>query len=195
MLFAQLAEATVVVEGIRVWRAPDHTRIVLDLSGPVEHVIAPLINPERLVLDIPNTRIQANPDALPLADTPVAKIRSAMHNQTDLRMVFDLKTKVQPRSFTLKPHGGNRDRLVLDFYDIKDAKPEKSPERVESVSATPAPIAIPPQTTVKIPTTGAGQRNIIIAVDAGHGGEDPGAIGPGRLREKDITLAISKQLV
>jgi N-acetylmuramoyl-L-alanine amidase len=66
MLFAQLAEATVVVEGIRVWRAPDHTRIVLDLSGPVEHVIAPLSNPERLVLDIPNTRIQANPDALPI---------------------------------------------------------------------------------------------------------------------------------
>jgi len=196
MLFAQLAEATVVVEGIRVWRAPDHTRIVLDLSGPVEHVIAPLSNPERLVLDIPNTRIQANPDALPLADTPVAKIRSAMHNQTDLRMVFDLKTKVQPRSFTLKPHGGNRDRLVVDLYDIKGTTPAASTARVESVSPAPTATRLPPSTPpVNVSAAPAGQRNIVIAVDAGHGGEDPGAIGPGRLREKDITLDISKQLV
>ncbi len=198
LLLAQLAQAAVVIEGIRVWRAPDHTRIVLDLSGPVDHVIAPLSNPERLVLDIPNTRIQANPDTLPLADTPVVKIRSATHNQTDLRLVFDLKNKVQPRSFTLKPHGGNRDRLVVDLYDIKgtSAPPAATAARIESVPPAPTATALPPQTPpVNLPAAPAGQRNIIIAVDAGHGGEDPGAIGPGRLREKDITLDISKQLV
>jgi N-acetylmuramoyl-L-alanine amidase len=193
-LSASLAQA-VVIEGIRVWRAPDHTRIVLDLSGPVEHVIAPLTNPDRLVLDIANASLPTNPADLPLANTPVSKIRTAVQNQTDLRIVFDLKTKVQPRSFTLKPHAGNRDRLVVDLYDVGSTSPAAATTaRVESVPATAPQIVVPPQTTVKIESP-AGQRNIVIAIDAGHGGEDPGAIGPGRLREKDITLDISKQLV
>lgn len=190
-------QAAVVVEGIRVWRAPDHTRIVLDLSGPVEHIIAPLSDPERLVLDIANARLQADPNTLPLTNTPVAQIRTAMQNQSDLRMVFDLKAKVQPKSFTLKPHAGNRDRLVLDLYDTEPvpAPSALQPERESIAAVPPPPVALPTQTPVKIQTPVAGQRNVVIAVDAGHGGEDPGAIGPGRLREKDVTLDISKQLV
>lgn len=185
------------IEGVRVWRAPDHTRIVLDLSGPVEYVIAPLSNPERLVLDIANASLQLDPDTLPLGDTPVEKIRTAVHNQTDIRLVFDLKAKVQPRSFLLKPHAGNRDRLVLDLYDTAPTQTAsaESTAVVKPVAATSPSIAptIPP--TVKSAPAVRGQRDIIIAVDAGHGGEDPGAIGPKRLREKDVTLSIAKELV
>ncbi|HTF84857.1 MAG TPA: N-acetylmuramoyl-L-alanine amidase, partial [Cellvibrio sp.] len=189
---------------MRIWRAPDHTRIVLDLSGPVDHVIAPLGNPERLVLDIPGAALKADPKELPLADTPVVQIRTAVQNQTDIRIVFDLKTRVQPRSFLLKPFAGNSDRLVLDLYDIV---PEQTAATTTPTATTPAkPAATPaadnvpvpavsPQAAVKTQASVAGERDIIIAVDAGHGGEDPGAIGPKRLREKDVTLAISKELV
>src|SRR5690606_27990936 len=117
LLMTSLVEAAT-VEGVRVWRAPDHTRIVLDLSGPVNHVVAPLTNPERLVLDISGVKLKADLSQLPLSNTPVAQIRTSVHNGTDLRMVFDLKAKVDPRSFSLKPHAGNSDRLVLDFYDL-----------------------------------------------------------------------------
>lgn len=201
-----------VVEGMRIWRAPDHTRIVLDLSGPVDHVIAPLANPERLVLDITGAELKANPGDLPLADTPVAQIRTAVQNKTDIRIVFDLKTKVQPRSFLLKPYAGNSDRLVLDLYDVEptatSATPAATTKTTAAVPAVPAGAAPPanatqvipipatsPQAAIKTQAAVSGERDIIIAVDAGHGGEDPGAIGPNRLREKDVTLAISKELV
>lgn len=217
MLFAPLVQATV-IEGMRVWRAPDHTRIVLDLSGPVEHVIAPLGNPERLVLDLANARLQANPNELALADTPVVQIRTSVYNTSDVRIVFDLKAKVQPRSFLLKPFAGNSDRLVIDLYDIVPTEQPATQSVVSSPAIPPAdsksippevapvvlktvPQTVPqsasqavPQLAVKTQAT-VGPRDIIIAVDAGHGGEDPGAIGPGRLREKDVTLDISKQLV
>lgn len=196
LLLASLAHAAA-IEGIRVWRAPDHTRIVLDLSGPVDYVIAPLANPERLVLDISNANLQLDPDTLPLGDTPVEKIRTAVQNQTDLRLVFDLKTKVQPRSFLLKPHAGNRDRLVLDLYDIAPTQnaPAQTAAIVESVPAASPSVTPAPAPGIKTVAPVTGQRDIIIAIDAGHGGEDPGAIGPGRLREKDVTLAIAKELV
>lgn len=199
-LLLTLQAHAAVIEGMRIWRAPDHTRIVLDLSGPVDHVIAPLSNPERLVLDISGAQLRANPDSLPLMDTPVEKIRTGIQNQTDVRLVFDLKTKVQPRSFLLKKHAGNPDRLVLDFYDLAPVPQvsETVGARIEPPSATPAVKVVtqPVQReTVKTLPQISGQRNIIVAVDAGHGGEDPGAMGPGRLREKDVTLDIAKQLV
>jgi N-acetylmuramoyl-L-alanine amidase len=201
-----------VIEGMRIWRAPDHTRIVLDLSGPVTHVIAPLSNPERLVLDITGAQLRASADTLPIADTPIGQIRTAVQNKTDVRMVFDLKTKVQPRSFLLKPHAGNPDRLVLDFYDITPEQTQSTANSNTTTTASPV-VSAPPVSTpvVSRPVVSAppitaqptatltqaitGQRDIVIAVDAGHGGDDPGAIGPGRLREKDVTLAIAKELV
>lgn len=190
------AQATV-IEGVRVWRAPDHTRIVLDLNGPVEHVIAPLSNPERLVLDIANVQLKADIDQLALADTPILKIRTAIQNKTDVRMVFDLKTKLHPHSFLLKPYAGNSDRLVLDLYDTASAAPAAA-KTAEIPAQQPKPVATPPPATpptVKSKAEARGHRNIIIAVDAGHGGEDPGAIGPKKLFEKHVTLSISKELV
>jgi N-acetylmuramoyl-L-alanine amidase len=109
-------------------------------------------------------------------------------------MVFDLKTKVTPNSFALKAHGEMHDRLVLDFYDIPG-----SAVAVAEVAATQPITRLPEVKPEPVPVVPAqeitGNRSIVIAVDAGHGGEDPGAMGPNRVREKEVTLSIAKELV
>lgn len=208
VLVAQAAQSAT-VNGVRVWRAPDHTRIVLDLDAPVQHSLTLAGNPDRIILDVPNSKLQGDLSRLPLADTPVLVIRSYVHNKTDLRLVLDLKARVAPNSFSLKANAGMHDRLVIDLYD------EVSPAVTATLPATPAaaapvtnnkpvvvqPVAKPAPSTTQ-PTAPpevradlSGKRFIVIAVDAGHGGEDPGAMGPNRIREKEVTLAIAKDLV
>jgi len=160
------------VRDVRLWRAPDHTRIVFDLSGPVDHRLIELSGPDRIVLDLEQTRLGADLTELQLADTPVAKVRSGIRDGHDLRVVFDLHAAVDPRSFSLQANAQAGDRLVLDLYD-------------RQVRATPA---------AKKSVQQSARRDIVIAIDAGHGGEDPGALGPGRVREKDVVLAIAREL-
>ncbi|MCQ3829203.1 N-acetylmuramoyl-L-alanine amidase [Microbulbifer elongatus] len=159
------------VEGVRLWRAPDHTRLVFDLDGPAEHKLFTLKNPDRVVIDVSGASLSAAVDNLPLADTPIAGVRHATKNKRDLRVVLDLKQPVNPRSFALRRHEALPDRLVIDLHD-RDKVEEKTIEQVQV----------------------SGKKDIVIAIDAGHGGEDPGALGPGGLREKDVVLAISKYL-
>lgn len=173
-LFAQSLLAAD-VKTIRLWQAPDHTRLVFDLSGPITHKVFALQNPSRLVLDIPSSKMKANTSAIDLKGSPVTAVRSGVRNSKDLRIVLDLNKKVQPRSFELKPNDKYGHRLVVDLHNAQ-SKPTAS---VKSTLATKQ----------------ANQyRDIIIAIDAGHGGEDPGAIGPGRVREKDVVLSIAKEL-
>ncbi|GAB2511582.1 N-acetylmuramoyl-L-alanine amidase [Microbulbifer agarilyticus] len=159
------------VEGVRLWRAPDHTRLVFDLDGPAEHKLFTLKNPDRVVIDLSGAKLSAAIDNLPLADTPIAGVRHATQNQQDLRVVLDLKQPVNPRSFALRRHEQLPDRLVIDLHDRGKVE-EKTIQQVQV----------------------SGQKDIVIAIDAGHGGEDPGALGPGGLREKDVVLAISRYL-
>lgn len=163
---------SVEVDDVRLWRAPDHTRIVFDLSGPTEHKLIVLDNPGRIVLDVENARIKASITDLKLEGTPVQLVRTGVRDGDDLRVVLELNAAVKPRSFFLKANEQAGDRLVLDLYD-------KAP-RAEAVATKSV------QHNDK--------RDIIIAIDAGHGGEDPGAIGPNRSREKDVVLAIAKEL-
>lgn len=222
VVLAQAAQSAT-VNGVRVWRAPDHTRFVLDLDAPVQHSLTFANNPDRIILDIPASSLNAGLNTLPLADTPVLAVRSYVQNKTDLRLVLDLKTKIAPNSFLLKAHSGMHDRLVIDLYDepataanTATAVAEK-PAVAPVAAAAPAnknPVAVNPATTtaaapkpatavttVAEPTPAPavvdlqGKRTIVIAVDAGHGGEDPGAMGPNRIREKEVTLAIAKELV
>jgi len=161
------------INAVRLWRAPDNTRLVFDLSAPVEHRIFTLTAPDRLVIDISNARLRADIDDVELKGSPIQAIRTGVQEQTGLRVVLDLSTAVKPRSFVLKPNDTYGDRLVLDLYDTTTAVSE-------------------PVKTVE--TTVTEKRDIVIAIDAGHGGEDPGAIGPGRVREKDVVMAIAKEL-
>jgi len=162
------------IENVRIWPAPDHTRIVFDLDKPVGHKVFSLSGPDRLVIDLDNASTKADIESLSLKDTPIGKIRTAVKNGSDMRVVLDLNNKVQPRSFLLKPNKQYGDRLVVDLvYKEKSSKPKV----VTKPAANPA-----------------GARDIIIAIDAGHGGEDPGAIGPGRVREKTVVLAIAKKV-
>jgi len=162
------------VHDVRLWRAPDHTRIVLDMSAPAEHRVLALQNPDRIVLDVSNAALRASTADLDLDDTPIARIRSGVREGSDLRLVFDLRASVTPRSFAIEANAQAGDRLVLDMHD---ALPDQrdGPPAAQSVSDDE-------------------RRDIIIAIDAGHGGEDPGALGPGGLREKDVVLAIAKEL-
>ena len=165
-----LAQASAAIEGVRLWRAPDHTRLVFDLSGPIEHKIFPLNNPDRLVIDMPAVVNQGSFAGLDLTQTPIRQIRSGAQNNS-LRVVLDMNSAVNPRSFVLKKNEQYGDRLVVDLYDQSLAV-EKT---LEDVAEDP-------------------RRDIIVAIDAGHGGEDPGAIGPKRIQEKKVVMAISREL-
>ena len=160
------------IEGVRLWRAPDHTRLVFDLSAKVEHKIFTLANPQRLVIDVKQAAFASKPSTLKLANTPIAELRSAQFDGDSLRIVLELREKINPRSFVLESNDQYGDRLVIDLYD-RDKKTAK---------------------TVGDVLAGQKARDIVIAIDAGHGGDDPGASGPKRLREKNVVLAISRSL-
>jgi N-acetylmuramoyl-L-alanine amidase len=167
-----LAAAGISVDGVRTWPAPDHTRIVFDVSGPVKHRIFQLTNPRRLVVDLSGAKMVANSVNVAPVDSQVSGIRYGTRNDSDLRVVLDLKSPVQPKSFLLEPNEKYGYRLVVDV------RPRRNKPRVVA-------------TSVRRSTS---LRPVVIAIDAGHGGEDPGASGPGGTREKDITLSVSKKL-
>ena len=159
------------IDDIRLWRAPDHTRVVFDLSAPADHKLMSLTNPNRLVVDFSNSSLKAETASVDLQNSPVSRIRSGVKDKTGLRVVLDLNADVKARSFLLKANGQKGDRLVVDLYDREKTK--KVVKHVEQVNQ---------------------KRDIVIAIDAGHGGEDPGATGPNKLREKHVVLAIAKEL-
>ena len=159
---ARVFSETATVDGLRIWRAPDHTRLVFDLSKSVNHKVFPLANPDRLVIDIENVHLNTDTSTLDFTSSPITAIRSGVHEKKSLRFVLDLKQAIRPRSFSLASNEQYGDRLVVDLYD-HDKEVAKT---VEDVTAE------------------NNHRNIIVAIDAGHGGEDPGAIGPKRIQEK-----------
>ena len=159
------------IESVRLWRAPDSTRLVLDLSTAAEHNLFALQNPNRLVVDLSDSQLKTQFDKLDLANTPISGIRVAVRNKTDVRVVLDLKTTVSPKSFSLKANEQYSDRLVIDLFDKKRVVSRSVEEVVKKKN-----------------------RNIIIAIDAGHGGEDPGALGPRKVREKEVVFQIAKRI-
>ncbi|MDG5499316.1 N-acetylmuramoyl-L-alanine amidase [Marinobacter sp. BGYM27] len=172
---ASLAHAQTAVNSARVWPAPDHTRLVLDLGSSVEHSVFALENPSRLVIDIKDTSLKVALDRLDLDGSPIKRIRSARRNGNDLRVVLDLASDVKPRSFQLAPNQEYGHRLVVDLINenAPAQKPSSKPVLSESNDS---------------------KRDIIVMIDAGHGGEDPGASGPGGTREKDVVLKLAHQL-
>lgn len=161
------------VDAVRLWRAPDHTRVVLDLSGATDFSTLSLENPERFVVDLSQSRLSTSLTSLPLEGTPISRVRSGIRQGTDLRLVFDLSASVRTSVFLLPPNDTTGHRVVIDLFD---KTPTAEPKPVLSVESL------------------EGRRDIVIAIDPGHGGEDPGASGPGGLREKTVVLQIARRL-
>lgn len=175
MMTASLASAAAQVEGVRIWPAPDHTRLVLDTAGAVEHNVFSLSDPSRLVIDLKNVSLKTDFSKVDLEGSPIRRIRSARRNGNDLRVVLDLASDIKPRSFALEPNQQYGHRLVVDLIDEKGSRIERA-------------------TSPTVTQDSAGKRDIIVVIDAGHGGEDPGAIGPRGTREKDVVLKMAKTL-
>jgi N-acetylmuramoyl-L-alanine amidase len=179
-LLCGLAMASSDVSGVRVWSGPDNTRIVLDLSGAPKFSHFNLNKPNRLVLDLSSSKMLSDLSKVPLSGDLVKKIRpSTPKAKGDYRLVIELSQAVNPTVFALKPTGNYGHRLVIDLPDKAGSAQIKKQQQQISKAKTQQQLA--------------GNRDIIIAIDAGHGGEDPGAIGNKRTYEKHITLAIAKR--
>lgn len=162
------------VKDIRVWPEPDNTRIVFDLTGPVKYEILELKNPDRVVLDIKSSTLIAKTNKLSWQGTPVSQMRHGVRDGHDLRIVLDVSTKVKPEITQLSPNDAYGHRLVMDL---------------KTKSAVPIPRKEPVR-----PVATSGKGVFVVAIDAGHGGEDSGARGPSGTREKDVVLQISRAL-
>ncbi len=166
-------QAGVVVEEIRTWNGPDHTRVVFDLSAPVEHNLFILDGPHRAVVDLPNTAIAASLVEGIRDEGPIERVRTGRRGD-GTRVVFDLSQGLETESFLIAPNEKYGHRLVVDLQHGGQAADQ-------------------PRTPVYTADE-AGDRAFVVAIDAGHGGEDPGAIGPSGTYEKDIVLAVAKKL-
>lgn len=159
------------IDGIRVWPAPENTRIVFDLKTKPDYKYFTLSNPSRLVIDFKNTKNNAALKSLSDNDSRIKLFRtSTSKSKSSTRLVLELAKSYQLSVFPLAPAGQYGNRLVIDLYD----KNKKS------------------QPVAKIPPSG--KRDIVIAIVAGHGGEDPGSIGAKGSYEKRVTLSIAKKL-
>jgi N-acetylmuramoyl-L-alanine amidase len=171
ILLCTAAQAASTVENIRIWSENGKTRVVLDLSRPAAHNIFTLRGPDRLVVDLKSSRLADSLKTMPTGAGSVRAIRSALRANGQLRVVLDLNEAVRSRSFTAGPNSKYGDRLVIDLQR------SSSLHTVKTASDAYQP-----------------GRDVIVAIDAGHGGHDPGAIGRGKTREKDVALQISRTL-
>ncbi len=165
------------IEDVRFWRSPEYSRVVFDVDQRVEYSVFLLEDPARVVIDIADARMLGDTASLDFGDSPITGIRSARRNGSDTRVVLDLSRTVNPTSFTLAPNEQYGHRLVVDLYDLNRQTPVRDTREEPQA---------PPNNE---------RRDIVVAIDPGHGGDDPGAIGyDGDIREKDVVLAISRAL-
>jgi N-acetylmuramoyl-L-alanine amidase len=169
------------VRELQVQQSGDATQLVLDLSDAVEYSVFVLEDPHRVVIDLKHSRLQADTRSLSLRNLPVRAIRSAVRNTTDTRIVLDMDRPMNPSSSLRVSASGAGHRLVVDLYDIDKDVPARSARQGSAASAA-------------ISESGS-RRNIVVAIDAGHGGTDPGAIAyDGRIFEKEVAFSIARAL-
>jgi len=168
------ATAKVDVVDVRHWTAPDHTRIVVDLNQPAYYDIFELRKPDRLVIDVKDARSLLKKKEFVIHDQVVTKVRWGYFTPTTLRVVVDLVKPTRSKVFTLKKFQSKPDRLVIDVFrsDLELQEQEKrSAHKKRALTTTH-----------------------VVVIDPGHGGEDPGAVGPSGVYEKTVALHIAKKL-
>lgn len=215
--FIAAARAAEAVRAVRIWPAQDYTRLTLESRQPIRHNLLVVKNPERLVLDLQDVEyasvLKEITDKLDPKDPYIANLRAGRFMPGIVRLVLDLKQEIKPQIFLLKPVGEYGHRLVLDLYPMEPPDPlmalldkpaernaEPSPPvaiegRMEpAIRSPPAEPAEPARAAPAEKPRPEVVRLVTVALDAGHGGEDPGARGRGGSREKDITLTIARKL-
>ena len=201
-----------------MWPAEEYTRVTFETAKPVRHQFFEVPDPPRLVLDLEGVELDAELKSVVAKvredDPYIKQVRVAVNRPNVARVVFDLKSAVKPSVFPLAPAGEYRHRLVLDLYPEKPRDPllalvQPGPDPIGEIAKAPVvePAAAPELPVVRLdpgkaapakadarPGAPKVDRMVTIAVDAGHGGEDPRARGRRGTREKDVTLAIAKRL-
>ena len=184
------------VESLRLSHSNQATRLVFDLSDKTDYKIFTLQNPERLVIDLKSVQQAADIPLPEYGQTPINKIRYAQYNRNTLRVVLDLAKPLPYESQQLAPSDQRSHRLVVDLLNTSTQANAKKPS-ISSldkiVAAAPAPAKKAAPTSKKI-VKSTKRRDIIVAIDPGHGGKDPGAVGQRGTKEKDIVLSIAKRL-
>ncbi|HTT07886.1 MAG TPA: N-acetylmuramoyl-L-alanine amidase [Gammaproteobacteria bacterium] len=184
---------------MRVWPAPDNTRVVFDMSGPVKYEIFTIPDPNRVVIDVDQAQVIA-PLNKPGGDLRLLKgVRWGERPGGGLRMVLDVAHPVQVRTAMLNPNQQYGHRLLVDLVEqarASDVAPfAGTPLKAQPLTlASAAPSLSPALSATRSVSADNGSRDIVVAVDAGHGGDDPGATGSNGTREKDITLSIARRL-
>lgn len=217
LLWLPSANAAVTVSSTRLWPAQDYTRLTIESKQSIRYNMFTVSNPDRLVIDLEQVSLGKELDELTKkvgSDDPyISSIRVGQFKPGVVRLVLDLKTVINPQLFSLKPVGGYGHRLVLDVYPAEPIDPlmallqpsaEQAPLAV-TPPAVPADSPAPPIAPVvsDVPTPGEvppaaspelRARTIVVAIDAGHGGEDPGARGRRGTLEKNITLSVARKV-
>ncbi|HEY6093852.1 MAG TPA: N-acetylmuramoyl-L-alanine amidase [Gallionellaceae bacterium] len=223
LLWQPLAHGAIAVSATRVWPAQDYTRLTLESKQPINYSVLSLKNPERLVVDLDNVELTPALNELAGKigndDPYIRSVRVGRFKPGVIRLVLDLKTEIKPQLFNLRPVAEYGHRLVLDVYPAQPLDPmlallqssgvkitavepasavPSEPARAAAPAATAqgetAPLPARPEKPASRTRPELTSRTLIIAVDAGHGGEDPGAHGRGGTHEKDVTLAIARKL-
>jgi len=188
LLPAPLRAAT--IASARLWPAQEYTRLILESAAPVPHQMLSMRNPLRLVLDLEDVDLSGEIEQLPRLVHPddpyIQAIRIARFKPGVLRIVLDLKTDVNPQLFALQPFGPHGNRVVLDLYSLTPPDPLMALLEGERARDRDTAAPAPPAKTQR--------RPIIVVIDPGHGGEDPGAVGRRGTYEKNVTLAIARRL-
>ena len=204
ILLPRTARAATEIASARLWPAQEYTRLILESSTAVSHQMTVMHNPDRLVIDLSD--VELSPELTLLAerlrpnDPYIQAIRIARFKPNVLRLVLDLKTSVDPQLFSLQPIGEFRHRVVLDLYPLTPPDPLMAlleGERGPTAATVEVPVTPPALRSPAVPAeppSRSGRRRIVVMIDPGHGGEDPGAVGPRGTREKDVTLSIARKL-
>ncbi|MDN5836508.1 MAG: AMIN domain-containing protein, partial [Nitrosospira sp.] len=207
------AFANTTVSSVRIWPAPEYTRLTLESAVPIQYSVSMVKNPDRVVVDLERvaltSELEGLPDKIDDADPYIRAVRIGRFKPAVLRLVLDLKTEVVPQAFVLKPVGNYGYRLVLDIFPAIPPDPLMALLN-ENAMATPQLDANANDKTCVKANTADGKsakntetlrknkpetiRLITVAIDPGHGGEDPGAISRSGTHEKNITLAIARKL-
>lgn len=207
MVLSQVSSAATAVEHARLIRDGGGFRLELELSSaPTAYRVFTMQSPDRVVIDIDDARLRTSLRDMDLAGSPVRSLRTGIRNGTGLRIVADLARGVGARGILNAPVAGGPSRLVVDLPSGSGPgsapKAAENPVRPSAESVLPRPVPARLSTTGQRPPASAGKpgrtpapkplRDIVVAIDAGHGGEDPGATGPGNVHEKQVVLAIAR---